>query len=66
MSAFPKTQQGLLDAGYTPAGDGKCRACGAEIDWWKTPTGKSIPMNFATADPHWSTCPQADSFRRKK
>lgn len=64
--SFPTTQQEMLDQGYQPGKNGKCRACGAEIDWWKTPKGKSIPMDFATATPHWSTCPNADDFRRRK
>lgn len=63
---FPTSQQGLLDAGYTPTGEGHCRACGAAIDWWKTPNGKVIPLDFATATPHWSTCPKADDSRKAR
>lgn len=57
----------------------ECKACGAEIEFIKTKTGKFMPVNnkqvtIVTADgevhrgkiPHWSTCPLADNFKRRK
>ena len=80
----------------------KCKGCGAEIIWIKTPGGKSIPCDPEqvmywektkakgkvvtpngevlscefTGEPdiatglgfvsHWSTCPKADTFRRRQ
>jgi hypothetical protein len=67
----------------------RCKSCGAEIDWVKTSTGKSMPLDIgrrlggnvdigddgiAQVKPslpdvkrfvsHFTTCPDADSFRR--
>ena len=80
----------------------RCRGCGAEIIWIRTPGGKSIPCDptpviywerakakgkvvtpngeviscefegdrpFATGAgyiSHWSTCPEANQFKRRK
>jgi hypothetical protein len=65
---FPKTQEGLEAAGYTFNGYGKCKnkGCGAEIGWWETPSHKKIPLDADTFEAHWSTCPGADEFRKKK
>ena len=43
---------------------GHCRGCGVEIGWWKTPTGKKIPLNTGSLEPHWATCPKAKDFRK--
>jgi len=66
---FPQTLDELRSAGYRFEGDGKCKACDADLEWWITPKkgergGKYIPMNFGTAIPHWSTCPNAEDFRK--
>jgi hypothetical protein len=44
----------------------KCRGCGAEIFWAKTPRGKRMPFDARTFEPHWATCPQAKEFRNGK
>jgi len=66
---FPDTYAGLVDAGYEPPPDdgriSRCRSCNAEIMWWKTPRGKSIPLDIDTYVAHFQTCPDADKFRRK-
>lgn len=67
---FPKTWDELIAAGYEWQNDAECRGCGAEIMWFKTPKGSNIPMNRMDrgSDPavaHFSTCPEADSFRKK-
>ena len=64
--SFPKTIEEMKSAGYKHSGLATCKACEADIEWWKTPAGKNIPMDFGTATPHWSTCPNADDFRRPK
>lgn len=61
---FPKTHEGLIDAGYTYGGVGKCRACSADMLWYKTPSGKSIPLDVGTFIAHFSTCPNAADFRK--
>jgi len=63
---FPKSIEETTAHGYRHEGLAKCRACQADIEWWHTPNGKKIPMDHGTATPHWSTCPNADDFRRPK
>lgn len=62
--AFPKTETELAEQGYTFEGTAKCRGenCGAEINWYKTPAGKRIPLD-PDLTPHFKTCPNAGSFR---
>ena len=41
------------------------------IEWWTTPNGKKIPMNSMErsedeAIAHWTTCVEADTFRKGK
>ena len=68
---FPQTLDELKSAGYMFDNHAECRGCGESIEWWKTPNGKSIPMNpmdrgVSPAVAHWSTCSEADSFRKPK
>ena len=63
---IPKTADGLRAAGYEFINGGVCRGCRARISWYSTPKGKSIPLDVHTYEPHWSTCPNADDFRKKK
>jgi hypothetical protein len=56
----------------------ECRACGAEITWVRTESGKMMPCNLdaeiiddkgeklVVLKPHWASCPQADQFRANK
>lgn len=64
--AFPRTEAELEAAGYEFENAGRCRACQAEIAWYRTPAGKRMPLDEGTLEPHWSTCPNADDFRKKK
>lgn len=53
-----------------------CRACGKEIVFLRTSTGKSIPVNKETTDAadvhydkdrhisHFADCPKANEFRK--
>jgi hypothetical protein len=66
---FPKDCDALKAAGYIFDNDSTCRGCGAEISWYKTPSGKSIPMDpmergSSPAVAHWATC--TDPPERKK
>jgi len=64
---FPKTHKGLVDAGYIKQKSGRCRGCGAAIEWWKnSATGKFMPLDPGTLEPHWATCPDAEKFKSKK
>jgi hypothetical protein len=45
-----------------------CKGCSADIEWWKTPKGKSIPMDpmpdeRSRAVAHWTTCPNRKQFK---
>ena len=42
-----------------------CRSCESPIVWCKTPAGKRAPVN-PDGTSHFSTCPQADRWRRGK
>lgn len=61
---FPTSESALLDSGYQFQKLGRCKGCGRDIEWWWTPRGKHMPLDPGTLEPHWSTCPQADDFRR--
>lgn len=69
--AFPKDANEMKAAGYVFDNDSACRGCGEEIEWWKTPGGKAMPFNPMKAGSdkavtHFTTCPEADSFRKRK
>jgi len=62
---FPKTETDLRAAGYDPPLHSvKCQRCKAEIEFWRTPSGKQIPLDSGTLEPHFATCPFADEFRK--
>jgi ribonuclease HI len=64
-SPFPITREEAVDDGYTlETENARCSGCDAVIDWWKTPREKRIPIDAGTFNPHWATCPKAESFRR--
>jgi len=55
-----------------------CRSCGADIVWMVTAAGKNMPADADSVGPgdtlfefdrhvsHFSTCPQAHKWRKKK
>ena len=68
--AFPRTLNDMIPAGYQFDNHSTCRSCGNDIEWWITPRGSKIPMNpmnsgLDSATTHFSTCTEADSFRKK-
>ena len=82
MPPLPTSREGLRDAGYEYTGDGVCRGCGAELEWWITPNDKHMPFELIAVhkDPnnetspvvrfdriaHWSRCPEHKQFRKEK
>ena len=62
---FPKNMAERIAAGYVLKRKSHCRGCGAAIEWWLTPRGKMMPLDVDTHEPHWSTCPKAQEFRRR-
>jgi len=67
MAEFPKTSEALYTAGYRFKNNSYCnsRECAAEIQWWTTPAGKSIPLDHGTLEPHWVTCRDVKRFRKQ-
>lgn len=55
----------------------RCKSCRARIIWFKTDSGKSMPVDADTVEPeddeldldrhvsHFSTCPQAGEWRKR-
>lgn len=55
----------------------QCKSCGAEIEWLKTKSGKSLPVDkkpvwvqgsagpFECFRTHFETCPNADQHRNQ-
>ena len=62
--AFPRTDNELVAQGYEFQNKTKCRGCGADIEFWRTPRGKMIPLDAGTLEPHFSTCPKVKDFRK--
>ncbi len=63
---FPQTEKELVLAGYRFEKLSICQGCRRDIEWWRTPAGKLMPLNLGTVVPHWSTCLKADQFRKRK
>jgi hypothetical protein len=73
--AIPDTRDGLESLGYKYTGSSACRGCGAEMQWFETPRGKKMPMSAVSGteddesqklEAHWTVCPNAKDFRKKK
>ena len=67
---FPQTLDELTAENYVFKDHAVCKGCGEDIEWWSTPSNKNIPMNpmkrgSDAAVAHWSTCTEADFFRKK-
>lgn len=67
--AFPKDRDALIAAGYKFSNHAKCRGCEAEVEWYETPRGKKMPFDLmpegnSPAATHFTTCPEADTFRK--
>ena len=44
---------------------GRCKGCGVDIWWMKTRLKNLMPYN-RHGIPHFTDCPKADEFRKKK
>jgi hypothetical protein len=69
LMPFPTTREGLKAAGYRFDNHAKCRGCRQDVEWYFTPKGKKMPFNLMPEDSspaiaHWTTCPNAEDFRR--
>lgn len=78
---IPTKLEELRAAGYVFDGEGRCRGCGEQVEWFITPNGRKMPMSVVEIRdrdspiapvteiqriPHWGRCSEADQFRRKK
>ena len=59
-----KTDGELRAAGYVYETTRRCygKTCGATIEIWRTPGGKTMPIDPGTMEPHWANCPDRDDF----
>jgi len=75
---LPTKREDLISAGYEFDNEGRCRRCGALVEWWITPNGKRMPMSVKEVRerdspiapikeyqriPHWADCPNAKDFK---
>ena len=73
----PATREELMEAGWRYCNNGRCKGCGAEIEWWRSFKNKAAPMTVL--DPvlrdgqlvylrqsHFIDCPAKDQFRKAK
>lgn len=53
----------------------RCRSCGAEVWWGRTPNGKAIPLScersrvvngVTFAEAHFADCPQSSDWRKRE
>jgi hypothetical protein len=69
---FPTTRQALTRARWQHVSFGICKGltCKKRIEWWKTLEGAWMPLEkvFDTdaniVAPHWTSCPDAQSFKK--
>lgn len=73
MPTIPSNRADLQSFGYhLLTSTARCSGCKAPIEWWVTANGKKMPFDVRVVDdaeellPHWSSCPKAQDFRRKK
>lgn len=67
-TGWPTSRHKMQLAGYRLQYARACKLCKAQIEFWKTPSGKLMPLDRRPDDtfmPHWSTCPNAADFRKK-
>ena len=55
----------VIPDGYAFESMGRCRGCGAAMAWTTTPKGARAPLDPDGTN-HFVTCPDRDSFRRKR
>ena len=73
MSAWPATRQWLVENGFTLEVRRRCsgKKCGMTIEFWRTPSGRLMPLNLAdyrdqsSLRPHWEVCADQREFRGK-
>lgn len=59
----PKTPEFWKAKGYSYVIQGRCPACAADVEIWLAPGGNEVPIDPASFEPHFSTCPKAKEYR---
>lgn len=78
--AVPTKKEDLEAAGWVFDNEGRCRACGAKVEWWVTPRGVKAPLSVVEVKDetkvfpqpilrierisHFANCPNAADFRK--
>jgi hypothetical protein len=70
MNTIPPTWTELEEAGYVWQSRTTCKLCGKEIEWWRSPAGRWIPVErvqevHGARMVHTMLCPNADQFQRQ-
>lgn len=63
---IPTTREGLIDAGYEFSGEGRCRSCDAELEWWISPKGNKMPMCVVAVRKDGSQSPLSPVIRYER
>lgn len=70
MNTIPPTWKELEAAGFVWQSRTNCKNCGREMEWWKSPSGRWIPVELVAEAGgarmvHTMLCPKADQFQRQ-
>jgi hypothetical protein len=65
----PMTRDQLQELGYKRTNYGRCTGCYQPIEWWFTPSERSVPYELmpnpdSEAVSHFIHCPNANQFRK--
>ena len=53
---LPQNKAELIAAGYAYVNSNDCKNCGAEVEWWRSPSGKQLPTLAEDGLLHLGTC----------
>lgn len=70
MNPIPPTWTELEAAGYIWESRTTCKACAREIEWWRSPAGRWIPIELVAEMGgarmlHTMLCPKIDQFQKQ-
>jgi hypothetical protein len=69
---FPATREEVKKAGYVFVFARPCRRCDRNLEFYRTPEGRTVPLESTVSgkewkmDSHFKTCPYANEFSKKK
>ena len=64
---FPHGHKALVREGFIYVASGKCREekCGAALFWYRTPSGRRIPIDAEKLVPHMWICPAVERGKKR-